>query len=50
LNLKDVLRIWKGKTISTSVLYNVLTTLEDLNLVKNYDFVDPVYKQAAKIL
>jgi AAA+ ATPase superfamily predicted ATPase len=50
VELKRCVENMEGKTISTSVLYNVLTTLEDLNLVKNYDFVDPVYKQAAKIL
>ena len=37
-------------TISSSILSNILSTLEELNIIKNYEFIDPVYKEAAKRL
>jgi AAA+ ATPase superfamily predicted ATPase len=40
----------EGSTISPSVVYNVLSNLERLSLVKDYEFLDPVYLEAARTL
>lgn len=37
-------------TISSSILSNILGTLEELSIIKNYEFIDPVYREAAKRL
>lgn len=37
-------------TISSSILSNILKTLEELGIIKDYKFIDPVYKEAAKRL
>jgi hypothetical protein len=36
--------------VSSSVLDNVLRTLERLSIVKGYEFLDPVYREAARRL
>jgi hypothetical protein len=40
----------EGVTISSSVLNNVLRTLERLSIVKDYEFLDPVYREATRRL
>jgi len=40
----------EGRTISSSVLQNVLETLEKMSLVKDYTFLDPIYEEASKLL
>ncbi|QGA69052.1 AAA family ATPase [Sulfolobus sp. E11-6] len=41
----------EGSTISSSVLSNILNTLEKLSIIdENYEFLDPVYKEASKML
>ncbi|ESQ24291.1 MAG: putative ATPase (AAA+ superfamily) [uncultured Acidilobus sp. JCHS] len=40
----------EGVTLSSSVLDNVLRTLERLSIVKDYEFLDPVYREAARRL
>ncbi|MEM2154795.1 MAG: ATP-binding protein [Nitrososphaeria archaeon] len=37
-------------TISKSILYNILNSLEELSIIKDYEFIDPVYREAAKRL
>jgi hypothetical protein len=36
-----------GSTVSSSVLDNMLRTLERLSIVKDYRFLDNVYREAA---
>jgi AAA+ ATPase superfamily predicted ATPase len=40
----------EGRTVSSSVLQNVLETLEKMSLVKDYTFLDPIYKAASRFL
>jgi len=40
----------EGKIISNSILSNILNTLENLSIIKNYEFLDPIYKEASKRL
>lgn len=37
----------EGTTISTSVLSNVINNLENLSIIKDYNFLDPIYRLAA---
>ena len=37
----------EGTTISTSILSNIINTLERMSIIKDYKFLDPVYKEAA---
>ncbi|MEM3832294.1 MAG: ATP-binding protein [Thermoprotei archaeon] len=37
----------EGITVSTSILSNVLNSLEELSIIKNYRFLDPIYRIAA---
>ncbi|MEM2005402.1 MAG: ATP-binding protein [Zestosphaera sp.] len=37
----------EGTTISSSILYNVVKNLEDMSIVHNYRFLDPIYREAA---
>ncbi|MBC7113158.1 MAG: ATP-binding protein [Candidatus Methanomethyliales bacterium] len=46
--LKHRLEELEGKTVPKSALYNALETLEKLSIIKNYEFLDPVYKEAIK--
>ncbi len=45
--VKEALEEAEGTTISSSVLHNVLTTLEKLSIIRNYEFLDPIYREAA---
>ena len=40
----------EGCTLSTSVLHNILENLEKMSILKDYTFLDPVYREAAKLL
>lgn len=40
----------EGSTISPSVLGNIVRNLERLSIVRNYEFQDPVYREAARRL
>nr|NAZ24151.1 ATP-binding protein [Thermofilum sp.] len=40
----------EGTTISSSVLSNILRSLEDMSIIKNYEFLDPIYREACKLL
>ncbi len=40
----------EGRALSKSVLYNVLSNLERLSILKDYEFLDPVYEEAARRL
>jgi len=48
--LKRRLEEVEGGTVSTSALSNILNTLEKLSIVRDYRFLDPVYREAAKTL
>jgi len=48
--LKRFVEEREGTTISSSVLFNVVKSLEDLSIVKSYKFLDPIYEEAAKKL
>jgi len=48
--LKRGLEEVEGVTVSTSALSNILRTLEKLSIVKDYEFLDPVYREASKTL
>ena len=48
--LKRYVEEREGMTISSSILFNVVKSLEDLSIVKSYKFLDPIYEEAAKRL
>jgi len=48
--IKRYLEEKEGKTISKSVLHNILKTLKAMSLVENYQFLDPIYREAARLL
>ncbi|MEM2995639.1 MAG: ATP-binding protein [Candidatus Bathyarchaeia archaeon] len=37
----------EGTTLSSSILLNALNSLENLSIIKDYRFLDPVYKEAS---
>jgi len=37
----------EGVTVSSSILSNVINSLEDMSIVKDYKFLDPVYRAAS---
>ena len=37
----------EGVTVSSSILSNIINSLEDLSIIKDYKFLDPVYKEAS---
>ncbi len=39
----------ESSTISNSVLSNILNSLEKLSIIKDYEFLDPIYREAAKL-
>jgi len=45
--VKEAIETAEGTTISDSILHNILTTLEKLSIIRNYEFLDPIYKEAA---
>ncbi len=48
--VKGYLEEKEGYTISSSVMHNILENLEKMSLVKDYTFLDPIYKAAAELL
>lgn len=48
--LRNCIESAEGRTVSSSVLDNAIKSLEDLNLIKNYKFLDNIYGEAAKEL
>jgi AAA+ ATPase superfamily predicted ATPase len=46
--LKNCIEEKEGGIISSSILDNLIRTLERLSIVKDYTFLDPVYMKAAK--
>jgi AAA+ ATPase superfamily predicted ATPase len=49
-DVKEYVEEKEGSTISSSVLSNILRNLEEMSVIKGYEFLDPVYKEAAKLL
>lgn len=49
-SLLQCLQEEEGSTISSSVFDNIITNLEKLSIIKDYEFLDPIYKEAAKRL
>lgn len=45
--LKKYIEEKEGTIVSTSILSNIVKTLEDMNIIKNYKFLDPIYRRAA---
>jgi len=48
--LKTRLEEIEGRTVSKSSLSRILNTLEQLSIIKEYKFLDPVYREAAKMI
>ncbi|ARM75578.1 AAA family ATPase [Acidianus manzaensis] len=48
--LYDCLSKRENSTLSSSTLSNILQQLENMSIIYNYDFLDPVYKEAVKRL
>jgi len=48
--LLNCLQRAEGSTISSSVLENIITNLEKSSIIKDYEFLDPIYKEASKKL
>jgi len=37
----------EGVTLSSSILANVINSLEDMSIIRDYRFLDPVYREAS---
>ncbi|TRM75371.1 ATPase, partial [Sulfolobus sp. B5] len=48
--LLNCLQRAEGSTISSSVMDNIITNLEKSSIIKDYEFLDPIYKEASKKL
>ncbi len=48
--VKGYLERVENKTISKSVLSNILRNLEKMSIIKDYEFQDPIYREASKKL
>jgi len=46
--LRDCVSEKEGSTISSSVLSNIINQLESMSIIKDYNFLDPVYKEASR--
>ena len=40
----------EGTIISSSVFFNIIENLEKYGIIKDYQFLDPIYKEASKLL
>jgi AAA+ ATPase superfamily predicted ATPase len=49
-DIKEYVEEREGSTISSSVLSNIIRNLEDMSVISRYEFLDPVYREAAKLL
>lgn len=45
--LKRYIEEREGTVISSSILYNILKNLEDMSIIHNYQFLDPIYQEAS---
>lgn len=45
--LKNYVKEMEGAIVSKSILYNIVRSLEGLNIIKNYGFSDPIYREAS---
>ncbi|AWR94004.1 AAA family ATPase [Acidianus brierleyi] len=45
--VKECLELEEKSTISSSILSNILGNLEKMSLIKDYKFLDPIYKEAS---
>lgn len=45
--LKSYVEEREGRIVSTSILSNVIRSLEDMSIIKNYVFLDPIYREAS---
>ncbi|QKR00876.1 ATP-binding protein [Metallosphaera tengchongensis] len=48
--LSNCLQRAEGSTMSSSVLENIITNLEKSSIIKDYEFLDPIYGEASKRL
>ncbi|MEM2021686.1 MAG: ATP-binding protein [Zestosphaera sp.] len=46
-SLKRYVEEKEGTTISSSILYNLVKTLEGMSIIHDYRFLDPIYREAA---
>ncbi|MEM0372016.1 MAG: ATP-binding protein [Ignisphaera sp.] len=46
-SLKRYVEEKEGVTISSSILYNIVKNLEDMSIIHNYQFLDPIYREAS---
>jgi AAA+ ATPase superfamily predicted ATPase len=49
-DVKDYMEKKERSTISSSVLHNLIRNLEMMSIVKDYEFLDPIYEEASKAL
>ncbi|MEM3935126.1 MAG: hypothetical protein QW141_02450 [Ignisphaera sp.] len=45
--LKRYVEEKEGTVISSSILHNILKNLEDMSIIHNYQFLDPIYREAS---
>ena len=48
--LRDCISEKEGSTVSSSVLSNIINQLESMSIIKDYQFLDSIYKEASKKL
>ncbi|MGB9631551.1 MAG: AAA family ATPase [Candidatus Methanodesulfokora sp.] len=48
--IKDYLEEKEGSTVSSSVLHNIIRNLEEMSIISRYEFLDPIYREAAMFL
>ncbi len=46
-SLKRYIEEREGTAISSSALYNIIKNLEDMSVIRDYKFLDPIYREAA---
>lgn len=46
-SLKRYVEEKEGSVVSSSILYNILKNLEDMSIIYNYQFLDPIYREAS---
>jgi AAA+ ATPase superfamily predicted ATPase len=46
-SLKRYVEEKEGTVISSSILHNILKNLEDMSIIYNYQFLDPIYREAS---
>ncbi|BCU68145.1 hypothetical protein HS7_15820 [Sulfolobales archaeon HS-7] len=48
--LQSCIEMEENSTISSSVIDNIIRSLEKMSIIKDYEFLDRVYKDASKLL